>query len=319
MSIQLEFRDIEYIHAIDKWKSVTAAAAALNITQPALSIYINRMEERFGVPIFNRVGKSFILTYAGQCLLEDGLQILLLKKNIEERLSIIHDDLDGKILVGVPVMRGSSFLPVVLKEFRSCYPNIKIELTESGYGMDLEEKLLSGEIDIAFYNVVEPHPAIDYTLIRRETVALFASKDMPCVKNAISRPGFPYPWIDLNCCRPYPFLQSIPKQITARLCEMVFQDYDFTPTTQILVRNQLTAIGLANMGYGLFIAPDYFAVISDLCWGPPLVLSIGKNEPYYIDFVAATRKKFHRSPPIRKLLEITTEFLNVGEKRRFQT
>lgn len=316
MNIQLEFRDIEYIHAIDKWKSVTAAAAALNITQPALSIYINRMEERLGVPIFNRIGKSFLLTYAGQCLLEDGLQILLLKKNVEERLAIIRDDLDGKIQVGVPVMRGASFLPAVLKEFRSSYPNIKIELMESDYGMDLEEKLLAGEIDVAFFNVVEPHPAIEYTLIRRETVAMFASRDMPYVEHVVRRKGFPYPWIDLDCCRPYPFLQSIPKQITARLCEMVFQDYGFTPTTQILVRNQLTAIGLANMGYGLFIAPDYFADLSALFWEPPLVLSIGKEEPYYIDFVAATRKKFHRSPPICKLLELTAKFLNGEGKRR---
>ena len=314
----MEFRDIEYIHAICKWKSVTAAASALNITQPALSIYISRLEERLGVSIFNRVGKSFILTYAGQCLLEDGLQILLLKKSIEERLAIIRDDLDGKIHIGIPVMRGASFLPEVLKEFRFCYPEVKIELMESDYGMDLEDKLLAGEIDIAFFNLIEPHPDIEYTLICRETIAMFASREFPCIEHIIRRPKFPYPWIDLNLCRSYPFLKSSPKQITAKLCEMVFQDYGFTPTTQLLVRNQLTAIGLANVGYGLFIAPDYFAVSPGFARESPLVLSIGKEKPYYIDFVAATRKKFHRSPPICKLLEITTEFFVAAGKKRIK-
>jgi len=303
--MQLDLRDIEVVHAIEKHRGITAAAAELHITQPALSIYLNRLEDRLGLRIFDRIGKTFRITYAGRCILEDGLQILLLEKGIEERLMSIRDYREGLIRIGVPIMRGLSVLPPLIAEFHGSYPNIRVEIEEEDFGVLLEKQLLSGDIDLAFFNLIEPTPQLDYILLRQESMVLFAPEDFPEGKNARVRTGFPYPWIDLGACADYPFIMTAPMQISTTLSERIFRDYQMEPRIILKLRNQLTAIAMTVRSGALFLAPDYFR-FPDFFRQHPRVYSVGKDVPYEISFVAATRKNYPVSAPIRRLLEIIT-------------
>lgn len=303
MAIQIDIRDIECISAIDKAGGVTAAAGLLNISQPALSIYISNLEKRLGITLFEHVGRKLQLSYAGRIVLDEGRQMLILKKNIEGRLMNIKTYHEGKIIIGVPIMRGISFIPSLITEFSRYYPDIEIEILEENYGMDLSSKLSTGDIDVAFMNETSSYNHLECTLIKEESVVLFTSPDSPLIKKAVYRPNFPYPWIDLNSCKDLPFLQSPPNQITSHLCNVIFEDYQFQPRIKNMIRNQLTAIRLAANGYGLFIAPEYFAN-KDLINSPLSILSLGKDSPYSTNYICAVRKTMYRSQPLEKLIEI---------------
>ena len=58
----MDLREQEYVVALAKHQSITRAAEELYISQPTLSIFLNRLEERMGVPLFDRVGKRLVPT-----------------------------------------------------------------------------------------------------------------------------------------------------------------------------------------------------------------------------------------------------------------
>ena len=68
----MNLKEQEYVCALAENGTITAAAKELFISQPALSIYINNLEKSLGVQLFERVGKQFILTYAGEAVCGKG-------------------------------------------------------------------------------------------------------------------------------------------------------------------------------------------------------------------------------------------------------
>ena len=72
-----------------------------SISQPALSIYINNLEKSLGVRLFERVGKQFILTYAGEQYVEKAKLILQLSHELDEKLKDITGNYSGRIRIGV--------------------------------------------------------------------------------------------------------------------------------------------------------------------------------------------------------------------------
>lgn len=69
--------------------NITRAAERLFISQPALSIYISSLEKSLGIRLFERVGKKFVLTCAGELYVEKARKMLALKAEFDEALSEI--------------------------------------------------------------------------------------------------------------------------------------------------------------------------------------------------------------------------------------
>ena len=61
----MELHEQEYVLALIKHRSFKKAAEELYISQPTLSIFLNRLEERLGIRLFERLGKRLVPTYAG--------------------------------------------------------------------------------------------------------------------------------------------------------------------------------------------------------------------------------------------------------------
>ena len=62
----MNVKEQQYVCELARCRNLTKAAQNLFISQPALSIYISNLENSLGVKLFERIGKSFILTYAGE-------------------------------------------------------------------------------------------------------------------------------------------------------------------------------------------------------------------------------------------------------------
>ena len=75
----MELREQVYVTAIARHGSLKQAAAELHISPPTLSIFLNRLEERMGVPLFDRVGKRLVPTCAGELYVRSAREMLAIQ------------------------------------------------------------------------------------------------------------------------------------------------------------------------------------------------------------------------------------------------
>ncbi|MBQ9734411.1 MAG: LysR family transcriptional regulator [Clostridia bacterium] len=144
---------LKYFQTISSVGSVSAASEILHISQPSLSAAIKSLEDEFGVLLFKRHHKGVSLTAEGEELFKLSVG---LTEHAEE-ISRIMNDVCGKkrvLRLGVPPMIGSVMLPKIYSEFLTAYPEVQIDITESGRG-ELMNHLSNRRVD----GVLLPHYA----------------------------------------------------------------------------------------------------------------------------------------------------------------
>ena len=114
----MEIRPFLYVNQIAECGSMTKAAAALFITQPALSNYISKLEEELGVRLFDRSVTPLRLTYAGERYLAYTRRILMQVGDLEREMRDISRNQRGRIRLGFPGERMICMLPVFCLPFR---------------------------------------------------------------------------------------------------------------------------------------------------------------------------------------------------------
>ena len=75
-------QDYTYVQAIARCGNISKAAESLYISQPSLSKFLQKLEEQVGTPLFERINKRMIPTYAGEQFLETGEQIDVYKRQV---------------------------------------------------------------------------------------------------------------------------------------------------------------------------------------------------------------------------------------------
>ena len=147
----MDFKDLSYVVAIAEYQKITTAANALFISQPTLTKFLQNLEHDLGQKLFHRVGNKFLLTYAGQRYVAKAVEILKLKKELDDEMADIIKSNSGELKVGYPAVRGGYMLPCTLPLFKKLYPNVKINTTEAP-SATLESMLVDGSVDLAFFN-----------------------------------------------------------------------------------------------------------------------------------------------------------------------
>ena len=157
--LQINNKNMEYVAAVAQYDSITAAAESLYISQPALSRFISNLEKRIGVTLFQRVGNRFLLTYEGERFLYHAKRIMEIEQELQNELSDINKQKQGRLRLALPVLRSPNILPRILPPFSRQYPNVDIIITELHSGF-LENMLLDGDVDFAILNDVPKDPRI---------------------------------------------------------------------------------------------------------------------------------------------------------------
>ncbi|MEM7719993.1 MAG: LysR family transcriptional regulator [Pseudomonadota bacterium] len=124
---------------------VTRAAAALNLTQSAVSMQLKRLEESLGQTLLDRTGRGIGLTSAGEQVLSYGRKLLILNDEIYSRMT--DDAYEGVLVLGVPHDIVYPAIPRVLKLFKAEHPRMRLQLLSSAT-VKLKEMFANGECDI---------------------------------------------------------------------------------------------------------------------------------------------------------------------------
>ena len=111
-----------------KRRSLSAAAAELNITQPAVTKGIQRLQEYYEIQFVERVGKKLTLTKAGQALYDIADNIFTLEKVAEDRIRSFQDEQGRQLVIHTSESFGAYYLPTILHRFTTAHPAVSVKV-----------------------------------------------------------------------------------------------------------------------------------------------------------------------------------------------
>jgi LysR family hydrogen peroxide-inducible transcriptional activator len=126
----MTFTQLEYILAIDVHRHFAHAAEACFVTQPTLSMQVQKLEKTLGVKIFDRSRSPVVPTEAGKEILEQAKKVLLEKGRIREIISGRKGLLEGELRIGIIPTLAPYLLPLFVQSFTRKYPKVKLVVFE---------------------------------------------------------------------------------------------------------------------------------------------------------------------------------------------
>jgi LysR family hydrogen peroxide-inducible transcriptional activator len=166
---------LEYIVAVDTYRSFVAAAEKCFVTQPTLSMQIQKLEESLGVKIFDRSRQPVVPTEVGLKIIEQARIVLMESKKINEILQEKKGELEGELRVGVIPTVAPYLLPDVITAFLKKYPKVKLQIWEYTTERIVQE-LKQGILDCGILSTPLTDNNIVETPIFYETFVAYVSE-----------------------------------------------------------------------------------------------------------------------------------------------
>lgn len=177
----MKISQMEYFSCVCRCGSITKAAKELHISQPSVTAAVHELEKELGVNLFLRRNNKIQLTEEGWFVQEriDGIL-----KSMDTLNRDLNDFVGQKnhIRLGVPLQIGSFLLPLLFGKFRQEYPDISLEIEESG-AIDIVKKLLDDQLDLAILSVDSSRTwDVEWTHLYNSEFCFCVSKDHELAK-----------------------------------------------------------------------------------------------------------------------------------------
>lgn len=155
----MELAQLKYFQVMANIRHFTRAARMLDVTQPALSRSMAKLEKDLGVPLFKRSEGEIELTAEGERLLRRVDRILREVDSAREEASNAHAEVSKEFRLSFIHSLGSYALPHILQDFRALYPDIRIQLNQQDSAA-LALQVAAGETDLCLCSTI---PTTEYS------------------------------------------------------------------------------------------------------------------------------------------------------------
>lgn len=172
-ALNLHLHQLAYLREVARRGSLSAAAEALHVSQPALSQALAELGRRLDVPLFERAGRGRRLTEAGREVLRFAEDVLAGAAALDGHLRLLRGGEAGALSVGMIDAASLYVLPEVVRRYRDAHLGVDLKLTVDTSG-ELLRRLRDFELDLAF--VVGPSDDDDlaWTEVLREPLHVYA-------------------------------------------------------------------------------------------------------------------------------------------------
>lgn len=172
----MTIQQLEYIIALDECRHFVKAAEKCFITQPTLSMMINKLEDEWGVKVFDRTKHPVAPTKEGVELITLAKAVILKTRYIKDYVAGLKGGLTGDIRIGIIPTLAPYLVPRFLKEFVRRCPDLKITLKEMTTPQIITS-IHNGDVDIGILATpVNEASLTEYPLFYEEFCA-YASLD----------------------------------------------------------------------------------------------------------------------------------------------
>lgn len=175
----MEIRQLKAFLAIAEAKTFTAGARRVNVTQAAISMQIRQLEDEVGLQLFTRTPRRVILTEAGEYLLDRARKILREHDTALAEIAELGGVEHGRLRIGSASAEFATMqLPHILQGLREEFPNSELAVS-AGTSQTLVDKIMHGEIDIAFVSLPVENSSITTDLLFSDEIVAIAHPSHP--------------------------------------------------------------------------------------------------------------------------------------------
>ena len=173
---------LEYILAVNKFRHFGKAARSCFVTQPTLSMQVQKLEDELGIVIFDRSKSPVLVTSEGELIIDQARVVIREQKRLLDLVQRSRDELAGDFRLAVIPTLSTYILPLFLQDFVDKYPSVNLIIEESKTE-EIVRMLGEDEVDAGLLVT----PLNDDSLVERvlfyEPFYLFVAPDHPLAKN----------------------------------------------------------------------------------------------------------------------------------------
>jgi len=293
MDISLEQYRVFY--QVSRQGSITAAAKALCVSQPAVSQSLQHLEDALGCELFVRTPKGVRLTQAGELLdhyVSRGLDSILAGETIVKKMNNLEE---GEVRIGASDMTLQFFLLPYLGKFHEMYPKLKITVT-NGPTPETLQLLAEGRIDFGVVTMpFHQSPELEQYPIRQVQDCFVAGKKFCHLKGKV---------LEYRDLMTLPLICLEKNTSTRRFLDEYLADSKVTlqPEFELATSDMIIQFAARNLGVGC-VMKDFAE--EKLEEGEIFVLQFREEIPKR-DMCLVTDRRNPVSPAARRLLEMIT-------------
>jgi LysR family transcriptional regulator, hydrogen peroxide-inducible genes activator len=174
----MTFTQLNYIIAIDEHRSFQRAAQHCYVTQPTMSMQVQKLEDFLGVNIFDRTKTPVMPTAIGKIIIEQARIILRERDKMKVIIENAQKQPKGELKIAVIPTLAPFLLPKFIQEFLDEYPEIQLQIFENTT-FSIIEKLKKGEFDAGLMATPIEDTSLSDTPLFYEQLFVYLSEDHP--------------------------------------------------------------------------------------------------------------------------------------------
>jgi LysR family hydrogen peroxide-inducible transcriptional activator len=178
---------LEYIVAVDTYRSFVAAAEKCFVTQPTLSMQIQKLEDTLGVKLFDRSKQPVTPTEIGIDIIAQARILLSESEKIKEIITDRQKELSGELKVGIIPTISPYILPKIINGFVAKYPQVKLIVWEQTTE-NIIQQLKLGTIDCGILSTPLHESALLEIPVFYENFVAYTSKSSKLYKKKSINP-----------------------------------------------------------------------------------------------------------------------------------
>ena len=155
----MRLRQIEVFHAVYTNGSISSAARALNVSQPAVSKVLRHSEDQLGIRLFDLVRGRLIPTDEAHALFREVDEVFQRVSSLQLTTRNLRNSGAGHLRIGIVPSLGLEIVPAVITRFRAKYPEVTFDI-KTIHHSDVLRALYERECDIAFGYNPPTHPRL---------------------------------------------------------------------------------------------------------------------------------------------------------------
>jgi len=242
----MELRELISFYHVARVRSVSKAARALELGQPTVTTHLRKLEDEFGITLFDRIKRPIQLTSEGLTLLDLVTPVVTSVDALKTQMD--YAERRGSFVVGAYPDLVTHHLPSGIQRFREDYPDVRIRLLARSYS-PLIQLVRSGETDLAFCS---SPPSDDTTLEFKE---LFEYNTV-----LLTPPGHEIlqdRTITLEDIANFPLILTAPESQLRQRVEQAFKAQGLIPDVVLALDDTESMKRYVEIGMGIAIGSDF--------------------------------------------------------------
>lgn len=245
-----------FIFTILENGSLTKAARELNISQPALSMKLGKLEESLGMLLFNRETSPISLTAEGKLYVDYLKKQKVIMDEFTASIALLHNERTRRIRIGGPEVYVKSLVVDAVQRIRKQDQSCMVEI-RNGSQKTLISLAEQGELDFFICTTTRIPEVLETVPLRKERLYLCLPASLPINKKLqkyMTGPGGHGKCFDFTLLDGYPFIFLGEDQPLQKFILRFLEEFRITPVTRMRVDQVASAVEFVAAGEGIFIA-----------------------------------------------------------------